>query len=311
VPSGDPGVTVAIVVKNRKDLIARCLDAVEAQADVDFDILVVDNGSTDGTLEYLVDRAAASSRPMTVMQEPGSLGRIRNAALREARGDIIAFTDSDCVPSPGWLRTGLDAFSDDVAVVQGRTVPARQAGSFEATINIPSFSHRYETCNIFYDRVALAEVGGFGEDMPQIGEDMVAGWRIRRSGRDAVWAGDAVVTHDVTYPPIRWWVQRGWRYECWPQFIRQFPEARSTLLYRGFLLNRRQFAVIAAAAGVGCAAATLDPRPLAAAVPLIWRWRPLPSRGRTVRNSLCALAFDAASLAGLIRGSIKNRTVVL
>ena len=306
-----PRVTVAVVVKDRKDLMARCLDAIDAQEGVDFDLLVVDNGSTDGTFEYLVDRATSAPRPMTVIQQLGSLGRVRNAALQHAQGDVIAFTDSDCVPSPGWLRAGLAGFAAGEAVVQGRTVPARQAGSFEATINISSFSHRYETCNIFYDRAALAEVGGFGEDMPQIGEDMVAGWRIRRSGRSAGWAGDAVVTHDVTYPPIRWWVKRGWRYECWPRLMREFPEARTTMLYRGFLLNRRQIAVMAALAGIGVAAATLDARPLAAAAPLLWRWRPMPSRGRTIRNSACALAFDAATFAGLVRGSIMTRTIVL
>jgi glycosyltransferase involved in cell wall biosynthesis len=306
-----PRVTVAVVVKDRKDLMARCLDAIDAQEGVDFDLLVVDNGSTDGTFEYLVDRATSAPRPMTVIQQLGSLGRVRNAALQHAQGVVIAFTDSDCVPSPGWLRAGLAGFAAGEAVVQGRTVPARQAGSFEATINISSFSHRYETCNIFYDRAALAEVGGFGEDMPQIGEDMVAGWRIRRSGRSAGWAGDAVVTHDVTYPPIRWWVKRGWRYECWPRLMREFPEARTTMLYRGFLLNRRQIAVMAALAGIGVAAATLDARPLAAAAPLLWRWRPMPSRGRTIRNSACALAFDAATFAGLVRGSIMTRTIVL
>jgi glycosyltransferase involved in cell wall biosynthesis len=308
---GEPEVTIAIVVKNRKDLMSRCLDAVEAQEGADFDILVVDNGSTDGTYEYLVERAASSTRQMTVLQELGSLGRVRNAALRAAQGEVVAFTDSDCVPSPGWLTAGLAGFASNVAVVQGRTVPLRPPGSFEATINISSFSHRYETCNIFYKRAELAAAGGFGEDMPQIGEDMVAGWRLRRMGSDAGWAKDAVVAHEVTYPPIAWWVKRGWRYECWPQLMQQFPEARSALLYRNYLLNRRQIAVIAAVAGVSGAAALMDVRPLAAAAPLLWRWRPLPSRGRTVRNSCCALAFDVAALAGLIRGSVKARTLVL
>lgn len=306
-----PSVTVAVVVKDRREAMARCLDAIDAQDHPDFEILVVDNGSTDGTYQALLERRGRSSRTFTVEQQPGSLGHVRNHALRTARTDLIAFTDSDCVAEPGWLRAGLAQFNDRIGVVQGRTVPARPATSFEATIDISAFSHRYETCNIFYRRAALLDAGGFGEEMPQIGEDMVGGWRLRRAGWEWAWADDAVVAHDVTYPPIRWWVRRGFRYECWPQLVRDFPEARDELLYRGFLLNKRHIFVFAAAAGIVAAVALRNPIPVIATAPLLWRWRPLPKRGRTVRNSVCALAFDAASVAGVVTGSVKHRTLVL
>ena len=309
--SRSSSVTVAIVVKDRREAMVRCLDAIEAQDYQDFDLLVVDNGSTDGTYEAMLERRASSARPMAVERQLGSLGHVRNHALRTAGGDIVAFTDSDCVPQPGWLRAGLAEFTDRVGVVQGRTVPARPTKSWEATINISAFSHRYETCNIFYRREPLLAAGGFGEEMPQIGEDMVGGWRLRRDGWEWGWADQAVVAHDVTYPSIAWWVRRGLRYECWPQLMHDFPEARAELLYRGYLLNRRHIAVFAAMGGVVAAAALRNPIPVIAAAPLLWHWRPLPKRGRTVRNSVCALAFDAASVVGVVAGSVKHRSLVL
>ncbi|HVT66064.1 MAG TPA: glycosyltransferase [Mycobacteriales bacterium] len=307
-----PAVTVAVVVKNRRDWMARCLDAILAQTGVtvDVDILVVDNGSTDGTYEFLLERAQ-DAPDLRVVQDLGSLGHIRNVALHEAQGRVVAFTDSDCVPEPTWLAAGLRELTEGVGVVQGRTVPIRPVGSWEATISVTSFSHRYETCNIFYDREALLSVGGFGAAMPQIGEDMVAGWRVREAGWQTVFAEAAVVAHEVTYPTIRWWLRRAWRYECWPQLIKEFPAARDVLLYRRYFLNRRQVMAIAAVLGAVASVALLSPWPALLIVPLVWRWRPSPRRGRTVRNSCCAVLYDVACLGGLIRGSLKARVLVL
>lgn len=310
-PERQPAVTVAIVVKDRRDWMARCLDAIETQSGIEFDILVVDNGSTDGTYEDLLERKATSPVPLTVIQRAGSLGQIRNAALQAATGSVVAFTDSDCVPEPGWLAAGLRAFTNGVAVVQGRTQPIRDPGSWETTIRVAAFNDRYETCNIFFDRAALLEVGGFGEHMPQLGEDMVAGWRLRRAGRGAGWADDAVVAHEVTYPTIRWWLRRGWRNAAWPIFVKDFPEARGQLIYRRYFLNRRQPLAIAAVLGAVACVALLNPWPALLALPLLWRWRPSPRRGRTLRNSVCAVLYELATLAGLIRGSLTVRVLVL
>jgi GT2 family glycosyltransferase len=303
--------TVAVVVKDRREWMERCLDAISAQTGTDFAVLVVDNGSTDGTYEFLLERQAAAAGRLTVIRRDGSLGHIRNVALQEARTSIVAFTDSDCVPEPGWLAAGLRQFTDHVGVVQGRTVPKRPTRSWEATIDVPAFSHRFETCNIFYDREALLSVGGFGEDMPQLGEDMVAGWRLIRAGWAAGWAEDAVVAHEVTYPTIAWWLRRGWRYEAWPKFVREFPQARRTMLWRGIFLNRRQPLAVAAVVGAIASVALLSPWPALLIGPLLWRWRPMPRRGRTVRNSCCAVLYEIAVLAGLMRGSLKARVVVL
>lgn len=306
-----PAVTVSVVVKDRKESMAACLDAIEAQEGVDFDILIVDNGSTDGTFELLMERSRTSSRAISVLQESGSLGAIRNTALRRATGSYVAFCDSDCVPAPGWLRAGLAAFEGDVAVVQGRTVPAHAPETWEATIDISSFSNRYETCNIFYDREALLSAGGFGERVARLGEDMVAGWRLRASGRGSAWAPDAVVAHEVTYPDIAWWIRKGLRYEFWPYFVREFPEARRELMFGRYFLNDRQPRIVIAALGIVAATVTLDPIPLVAAAPFLWRWRPEGLSRRALDYSMRGLAYELAILAGLLKGSVRARRLVL
>jgi glycosyltransferase involved in cell wall biosynthesis len=305
-----PSITVAVVVKDRKDWMARCLEAIDEQIGPEFDIVVVDNGSGDGTYEMLLDHRGRTRHALTVVQDNGSLGHIRNVALREARGDVVAFTDSDCVPRPGWLAAGVAGFAEDVAAVQGQTVPMRVPHAWEATIQIEAFNHRYETCNIFYDRAALLEVGGFGATMPQLGEDMVAGWRLRSAGRTAGWAADAVVEHEVTLPGIRWWIGRGLRYYCWPRLVREFPDVR-TYLYGRYFLNARHVLISAAVAGVIAAAAIPSAYPLVAVVPWLWRWRPRAISRSGLRNSCYGLLFDVAAFVGLLRGSLTTGRLVL
>jgi glycosyltransferase involved in cell wall biosynthesis len=306
-----PTLTVAVVVKDRKDWMARCLDAIDAQLGADFDIVVVDNGSQDGTHEMLLDRRGRTNHQLTVAQEQGTLGHIRNVALGIATGDVVAFTDSDCVPRPGWLAAGVEAFAGDVVAVQGMTVPMREPEPWEATIQIEAFNNCYETCNLFYDRKALLDVGGFGETMPQLGEDMVAGWRLQRTTGTAVWAGDAVVEHEVTFPGLLWWVRRGLRYRCWPQLVREFPDVRRKVFFARYFLNARHVLILTAIAGIVASAALLNPLPLIAVLPLLWRWRPRSISRYGLRNSGYGLAFDLAAFVGVVRGSLTNGRLVL
>ena len=106
-------VTACVVVKDRRDEMSACLDALAAQAldfpDGGYDVLVVDNGSTDGTFEMLQERRDTFPVPLRVLQVPGPLGRARNAAVNAVSADVFASTDSDCIAAPGWLATLVSA----------------------------------------------------------------------------------------------------------------------------------------------------------------------------------------------------------
>src|SRR5688572_5665963 len=101
----DPVVSVIIAVWNSPCQIRQCLAALERQTlpRDQFEILVVDNGSTDDTA------AVAHAVPgVTVIEEarPGSYAA-RNRGLVAARGEYVAFTDADCLPAPDWLEAAL------------------------------------------------------------------------------------------------------------------------------------------------------------------------------------------------------------
>jgi cellulose synthase/poly-beta-1,6-N-acetylglucosamine synthase-like glycosyltransferase len=307
-------VTAAVVVKDRCELMARCLDALLQQdLDAPYEIVVVDNGSTDGTPEMVRARAARASVPIRVVDCAGPIGRARNAAVTAAGAPVVAFTDSDCEPEPGWLRAGLDALDDAprVGIVQGCTRPPADAprGRWSATQELTTFTNRYETCNIFYRRDALAAAGGFDETIGFFGEDTAAGWAVRRAGWDARFADGAVVRHVVTHPGLVWHLRRALRYGNVNALVRRFPEMREQLLWQRLFLRPRSAAFTALVAGVALGA--VQRRFLVLALPYLWLRRPKGRHRGDLMDAAGAAAFDAAVFAGLVRGSVRERTVVL
>src|SRR5215204_6866284 len=101
----DPTVPVSLIVTVRDDRpgFAQLLDAIAEQAETPDEIVVVDGGSKDGTLDELTARHE-SLPPVRVFVAPGSnIAAGRNIAVREARHDWIACTDAGCRPVRGWL----------------------------------------------------------------------------------------------------------------------------------------------------------------------------------------------------------------
>jgi glycosyltransferase involved in cell wall biosynthesis len=299
---------VCVVVKDRRELMRRCLEAVLEQ-DPD-EVVVVDNGSTDGTWEDLQEAARRDSR-LVVVQDRGSLGRIRNRAVELAHGDVVAFTDSDCRPHPGWLAAGVAALTEGVGVVQGRTVPAEPVTqAWSATQDIAAPTGLFEACNVFYRRAALVATPGFDEAVGFFGEDTAAGWHVQRAGWKDAWAPDAVVEHVVTTPGYTWHLRRAWRYANWPALLAVFPEKRTLLWHRAFL-RRRSAESDAALASVPLALVLGSPVPLVAWAPLLWRYRPRSAAPHAVRLAASGALFDLTVSVALLRGSVRHRTVVL
>lgn len=112
-----PHVTVIVCTRDRPRELARCLHALSAQRYPSFDILVVDNGVSDGIADACLARGVACIR------EPiAGLTRARNLGARAAQGDLVAYIDDDAVAEPGWLSAIAAEFRDPlVAGVAGRT----------------------------------------------------------------------------------------------------------------------------------------------------------------------------------------------
>ncbi|WP_380277732.1 glycosyltransferase [Kitasatospora purpeofusca] len=109
--------------------IAGTLDALAAQRDRDFTLLVADNGSTDGTVEAVRAFAARAPFPVEVLVEPEKgVGCAVDTAFRHAvaRGaTLLARTDADCLPEPGWTAAARAALHDSGGLVCGRVTARR------------------------------------------------------------------------------------------------------------------------------------------------------------------------------------------
>ena len=119
-------VSVIVPMYNAERTLALCLDGLAAQdhpRDA-HEILLVDNGSTDASVSI-----ARRYPGITLLSEPrpGAYAA-RNHGLRQARGDVIAFTDPDCVPDPSWIRAIASAFADPgLELLCGRRLPGRRS----------------------------------------------------------------------------------------------------------------------------------------------------------------------------------------
>jgi glycosyltransferase involved in cell wall biosynthesis len=115
-----PSVSVIIPTYNRRDLVQRALESVFVQTYRDFEIMVVDDGSTDDTRAVVEGR----DRVRYLCQANAGPASARNLGIRHARGGIIAFLDSDDVWWPDFLETQLDVLSHypEVALVCARSV---------------------------------------------------------------------------------------------------------------------------------------------------------------------------------------------
>src|SRR5262249_6694583 len=126
-------ISVIVPMRNAEPYLRACLDALVAQGypSNEYEVLLVDNGSTDRSVENarLYDRVTLLTEPA-----PGSYAA-RNRGIKASRGDIVAFTDSDCAPHPSWLSEIAAAMSDPgVELLCGRRLPAGHSLLLESLV---------------------------------------------------------------------------------------------------------------------------------------------------------------------------------
>jgi GT2 family glycosyltransferase len=231
--------SIVIPTHNKKQELRRCVEAVLAQQfHGEFEVLVCDDGSSDGAAEMIEEWACRDARLRYFRQPKRGPAAARNLGIRHARAPLIAMTDDDAIPQPGWLERLCAALRDpSILGAEGFVASGRPLGPGEAAPSNQT-GGVYLTCNAIYRREALALVGGFDERFPFAAfEDCDLAAKIRRHGQ-IVWVPDAVVLH----PPRRataknmlqrlrhWpWVMvmgRRYGYLGWPRFPTRHPRAR-------------------------------------------------------------------------------------
>jgi hypothetical protein len=318
--------TVVIPVRNRGDLLARTLDALDRQSCTDFEVIVVDDGSSDDSAA--VARRYVAGRPVRVMASTGR-GAVaaRQTAIEASTSPVLAFTDSDCRPDVDWMAAGLAAIDSGADMVHGRTVPERWVGPLERSVGQED-DGLFATCNAFYRREAFEAAGGFDlgaagrlgfrhdENVRGMGfgEDTLLGWRLVRGGARVVFEPKALVEHHVFPADFRDQLSRAWSLGAFPTLLREVPELRRTLVFHGVLFGPRDRRPVYATA-----LALATRRPVAVAVTGAW-WA--YARGRAVRPAdvpgkrkpmLLAqeMVVDVVTAASLLAGSVRARNLLL
>lgn len=323
-PEGSPHITVVVATFNRAPLLPRLVAALEAQtAEFPFEVVIVDDRSTDDTWATLQRLAAAASVPIHPLRLPSNAGpaTARNTGWRAARAPLVAFTDDDCVPQPGWLA-GLTRALRESDIVQGRTEPdpAQEAnrGPFSHTMHVKGENGYYATCNIAYRRAVLERVGGFDETFRRpYGEDIDLAWRAKEIGATSTFARDALVLHDIRPGRLRDHARDLRRRSGIVQLVKTHPAMRAKFELRPFLRRSHALALLAVVGGAvavtgrgpvarGAGVALLAPyvrhrRRVAPPEQLAPRYRQLP----------LALASDLAEVGVLAVASARARTLVL
>jgi glycosyltransferase involved in cell wall biosynthesis len=147
-------ISVVIPTHNRKDALRRCLAAAMSQDYPDYDVIVVDDGSTDGTGE-MVQREFPQVR--TLRQEPcRGPAAARNRGIEAASGEMVAFTDDDCVVPPEWLTTHASYYADPAVGAVGGVQMSTPPNFFDR-FEMAHYAHVYTE---FQRITALGRIGG-------------------------------------------------------------------------------------------------------------------------------------------------------
>ena len=202
--AGVPEVSVCVATRNRANLLPRLVSSLEVQSlgPSRFEVVIADDGSTDETIEVLEALRTRSSVRVRIVRNGarGGPASARNRAWRSAVASLVAFTDDDCVPTPGWLAAHVAALTR-ADISQGMVVPdpvcKAGAGPLDRWIGVEDENGLYETCNIAYRKSWLEQVGGFDPSFRRAGEDADLAWRAKDAGAQSTFTPDALVYHDV------------------------------------------------------------------------------------------------------------------
>ncbi|MDQ6769386.1 MAG: glycosyltransferase [Gemmatimonadota bacterium] len=194
-------ITVVVPVLNAMRFLPRTMPSLLAAAEITtgVELLYVDNGSTDGSYEYLTSNASSGIAVQRLERESGAARRnlsaaARNAGARQARGDFLSFLDADCLVARNYFNEALGVLRSTGASATGcETEAPRERHWIEATwhdlhyVGRDREVHYLNSANFFISRQAFEGVGGFREDLPsgadaEIGQRLtIAGYRIREA----------------------------------------------------------------------------------------------------------------------------------
>jgi cellulose synthase/poly-beta-1,6-N-acetylglucosamine synthase-like glycosyltransferase len=196
--------TLVTPLKNERDNIERLWGAIHDQTRVPDEWIITDNGSTDGTYEWMVEHSPASPFAITVLRLPEiTIARMLNIAIHEAKWDVIVCCHGGTRIPKKWLRNLLRPMEQDTTVqVVAGVWDAYGETRFEQWVadsiqsNLAVIDEKRwlpASRSLAFSKTAWNQVGGFPEWLPRFGEDTLFDIRLRAAGYKFAIAKDAVV----------------------------------------------------------------------------------------------------------------------
>jgi O-antigen biosynthesis protein len=198
-----PKASVIVPAYNAAATLGECLASIREQNYPDYETIVIDDGSTDSTLEV-----ARQDGVRAVRIEHAGLAAARNAGLKAASGEIVAFIDADARADRDWLYHLVETIvRRDVAAAAGPNfAPAPVNARAVAMASAPGLPREVRAaedrlaqlcgCNMAITMAALAKVGGFDPMFTAAGDDVDLSWRLAASNQTLAYAPGAVVIHE-------------------------------------------------------------------------------------------------------------------
>lgn len=297
-----------------------------------YEIIVIDDGSPDDTPQILATLEASAPCRFVWKRNPINRGPIysRNIAARMALGAVLAFTDSDCRVSRGWLEAGLAAFQTDpeLAFASGPVLdkPEQPIRFF----SLPNGTRNTEnpvcpTWNVFYRKSVFWDHNGFDEtawfgnvkDRPIDCSDSDFALKLKSMGHRSRFVSEALVYHEVWSVSPLDWLKAFFRLFYVPALIKRHPELRPQVLWWGPFLARENLLFYVAVSGLVPAlfgfywSSVLALPFLYGMAGLTARRLTVPGIGRMALQMVFLGLRQTVICSSLVYGSLRMRTLVL
>jgi GT2 family glycosyltransferase len=220
-PAGDPVISVVVVTWNRRELLRACLESLARQRHPSFEVVVVDNGSDDGSAELVRELAESYPVPLRLIANSSNLGfcTANNQGFAASHSELVALLNNDAEAEPGWLEAleSVIRLYDDVGMAASKILvwedpriidkcghliypDGQNRGRGSGQPDHGQFDRVEEAlwpdgCAAMYRRAMLEDVGGFDEEFFAYADDAELGLRGRIAGWRCFYAPGAVVRH--------------------------------------------------------------------------------------------------------------------